>query len=381
MPSTIRQAALLIRKNLRLFKNNIAGEAGLAFGGPLIAVALTLYLYTIFNTAEDNKTTLIKPDLSRFASASLGPLAVVTDGSPQATTIVSNLAALGASPRNFITEVAMETYCRVEDCWAGVVLDAPGGTGNWNYTLRCDEVNWQLVRWRNANYDPPEVMASLQVAVDHAIMASINPGVGTAASAAKITVTQLNNGVIRQLEYSFFESYMGAMLLCSFLPLVYSMLSRMVAEKEARLREGMLMMGLTPSAYTLSWFATYFLLYLPASLVAAIALRFTVYKDTSIPLLIILYIATLINFIALCFMVEPFLSSSRSGAMAVTAIVLIISAGAAVFNTKAWDASSTAKTAASLVSPVAFAYANRVVAHLEGNFDGLSFSNISDDVF
>ncbi|RKO88193.1 ABC-2 family transporter protein-domain-containing protein [Blyttiomyces helicus] len=377
MPSTTRQAGLLVRKNFRLFRNNVAGEAGLAFGGPLIAVALTIYLYTIFKTAEDNKITHIKPDLGRFASADLGPLAVVTDGSPQASNIVAKLAALGATPLNFTSEAAMETYCRAEHCWAGVVFDAPRSTGTWDYTLRCDERNWQITRWRPTNYDPPEVMASLQIAVDHAIMSSINTSVGAAASAAPITVTQLNNGVIRQLEYSFFESYMGALLICSFLPLVYSMLSRTVAEKEARLKEGMLMMGLTPSAYTLSWFVTYLVLYLPASLVAPVALRATIYSNTSIPILIILYIGTLINMIALCFMVEPFLSSPRSGAMAVAAMLLVFSASAAVFNTKAWDASSAAKTAASLVSPVAFMYANRVVAHFEGNYNGLSFSTIS----
>ncbi|RKO92390.1 hypothetical protein BDK51DRAFT_43334 [Blyttiomyces helicus] len=218
-------------------------------------------------------------------------------------------------------------------------------------------------------------------------MTSTNPDAGTAASAAQITVTQLNNGVFRQLDYSFFESRSSprkrfASLFCGIEHVAIRCRQTLTESThppivQARLKEGMLMMGLTTPAYTLSWFITYFLLYLPAALVAAICLRVSVYQDTSIPLLMIFYVVTLLNMIALCFMVEPFLSSPRSGAMAVTAMLLVVSAGAAVFNTRVWDASSFAKTAASLVSPVAFMYANRVVAHFEGNYDSLAFSNIS----
>lgn len=119
---------------------------------------------------------------------------------------------------------------------------------------------------------------SLQNFIDNLILQK-----ETSNPAAKIDSTITSRTVKAHVEDDLFSSLQGQISMFIALPLLLPYLRFMngiMTEKEKKIREGMKIMGLTNSAFYLSWFITYFIIFTIISLMVSIALK-SIFKNSS----------------------------------------------------------------------------------------------------
>lgn len=180
-----------------------------------------------------------------------------------------------------------------------------------------------------------------------------------------------------------FAGAIGALLplfiILSYIVPVSQLIRALVLEKERKIKEGMKMMGLTNSAFYLSWFATTFVQFLLiAVLVTAVARNGTnnsVFIYSEGIMVFIFFLVFNLSVITLCWLISVFFSKSKTAA---TVGVLLFFAtyfpSVAVENP---DIGYGAKIMASLLSPTAFTLGMGVFADQEGGQVGVKLENIN----
>eukprot|EP00913_Durusdinium_trenchii_P004541 g4217.t1 len=166
----------------------------------------------------------------------------------------------------------------------------------------------------------------------------------------------------------------SAFLLISLAYSVNRMITGVVMEREARLREGMRMMGMRSSAFYASWVATYVLLYL--FVVTGVVLLLTVGEilPRSSPSLLFIWLMTFsLAAIAYGLVITTFFTRAKTAA----------TVGSILFYTTSYlkhlanpGSSSSTLRLLSLLPPVAFELGADLVAGLESLQVGVTWSNV-----
>jgi hypothetical protein len=169
----------------------------------------------------------------------------------------------------------------------------------------------------------------------------------------------------------FYQAILSGLTLLFVLAWVYSvstLISALVDEKEKRMRESMLSMGLSPLALYASWFATYAVMMLAVA--AAIALvGVSLFPSSSALLVFALFAAWGLSTITFCFFLSAFFTQAKVAS--VLGAALFILAFFATYGLSETTPAST-RTLYSLLCPAALDQAIMVLAALETDGVGLT---------
>ncbi|KAJ3287594.1 ATP-binding cassette sub- A member 1 [Borealophlyctis nickersoniae] len=218
----------------------------------------------------------------------------------------NSLDIVGASSADFVYDYILANPNRTR--WA-ITFNQPTAT---NYT------NIQYQIWFNTSLtaNSSDVFGSEMLTVtrgiDEAIMTVLNPG----STATRIDVTlkdwpkippsTLSDTVVQSLGPVFF--------FCTEMVIFINVLNQIVAEKEAKLRHGMEMMGLKPSVYWISHFLSNTLLVFVSSLVTTIfglIFQFTAFKETHFMVLWITFFLFGLGMVMLAFFITTLVRRVR----------------------------------------------------------------------
>ena len=152
----------------------------------------------------------------------------------------------------------------------------------------------------------------------------------------------------------FLQIFVSIYFVMAYSPFVNFLLVGLVTEKEKKIKEGMLMMGLRTSAFWLSWFLTYALTILISTIVvtiiAAVASLYRASNPFIIFLLLFFYGLSIVTF---SFMLTPFFNKATvAGAVGSLSTVAFT---ALYFPVTLLPTPPFAKWILSLLSPVALA--------------------------
>ncbi|KAG5484804.1 hypothetical protein LSCM1_06630 [Leishmania martiniquensis] len=160
-------------------------------------------------------------------------------------------------------------------------------------------------------------------------------------------------------------------LVLSFLYPVTQLTKRIVLEKELRIREAMLIMGLSNTSLYLSWLVTYALQYLVECIVIVILLKLTFVPSSDAYVLFMTFYLFALSTIPLSGLIASFFSKARLASMLAPLIFFALSVPTFAFT----SASGNVIVGVSILSPTAFAAALTNILTLEVAV-GFDFSDI-----
>ncbi|KAJ9453785.1 ABC transporter A family member 1 [Diplonema papillatum] len=183
---------------------------------------------------------------------------------------------------------------------------------------------------------------------------------------------------VRNQFYSAAGGLIPLLLSLSFLYPVSCLVGGIVEEKEQRLREGMLIMGLSKQSFYSSWYCTYLVVLTTSNLLILMIAAPTFFSGSSALLVFLLYQLFAMSIIALSLLLTVFFSKARIAAIAAPLLMFItvvpkfmIPDGTAV-GTKALF---------SLLAPVAFSEATELLTIYETAGRGASFADLFTDEY
>jgi len=165
---------------------------------------------------------------------------------------------------------------------------------------------------------------------------------------------------------SAFLSIVGALaplfLVFGYLYPVSQLVKRIVEEKEQRVREAMMIMGLGTGSFYISWVLTYFILQFFTALICAILLKATMMPKSDFFLIFVLFLLFGLSNIALSGLISAFFSKSRIAALVSPVVFFVFS-----IPSFALPATTPGGVFAflSLLSPTAFAVGLRLMLDFE----------------
>ncbi|KAK7198983.1 ATP-binding cassette subfamily A, member 1 [Novymonas esmeraldas] len=150
-------------------------------------------------------------------------------------------------------------------------------------------------------------------------------------------------------------------LVLAFLYPVAQLTKKIVLEKELRIREAMLIMGLSNTSLYLSWFVTYALQYLVECIVIVILLKVTFVPSSDAFVLFLTFYLFALSTIPLSGLIAAFFSKARLASMLAPLIFFALSVPTFAFT----SASANVIIGVSVLSPTAFASALTNILTLE----------------
>eukprot|EP01062_Namystynia_karyoxenos_P054875 TRINITY_DN4545_c1_g2_i1.p1 TRINITY_DN4545_c1_g2~~TRINITY_DN4545_c1_g2_i1.p1 ORF type:complete len:2056 (+),score=688.77 TRINITY_DN4545_c1_g2_i1:111-6278(+) len=174
--------------------------------------------------------------------------------------------------------------------------------------------------------------------------------------------------------YTAAGSMLPLVMVLAFLYPVSKCVSGIVMEKELRLREGMLIMGLSKSAFYLSHFVSYFILLSVSCIVITLMAAGTFMHNSSAVLIFLMFELFGISVVALCLLISVFFSKSRIASIFAPLAMFITAVPKFALSS---DVGSGLKNFMSLLSPVAFGYGAELMCNYEGSGQGARL----DDMF
>jgi ABC-type multidrug transport system ATPase subunit len=163
------------------------------------------------------------------------------------------------------------------------------------------------------------------------------------------------------------------LIVFSFLYPVSQQTKRLVEEKEKRIREAMLIMGLGSGSFYLSHWLTYQLIYLTTSLFASIILKLTVFNQSDFFITFFLYYLFCLSCISLSSLMSACFSKSRLATLLSPVIFFIISIPFFAVN----SAPTSLLSFFSLMSPSGFAIGVDLLAKYESGIGMTSADLVS----
>ncbi|TPX56028.1 hypothetical protein SpCBS45565_g08461 [Spizellomyces sp. 'palustris'] len=163
----------------------------------------------------------------------------------------------------------------------------------------------------------------------------------------------------------------------AFSPFLTSLLFNLVTEKEKKIKEGMLMMGLHPVAFWLSWAVTYAGTLLVVVLLITAVIHFaSILPQSNFLLLVIIYYVYTLSLVALAFALTTFFSKAKMAT--VVGPFLSIVPGVLFIPIRSANLSAGPSVLLSmLLSPMALSLTMDKTVSLETSGTGLQFSNLS----
>lgn len=190
-------------------------------------------------------------------------------------------------------------------------------------------------------------------------------------------------GFTSNLFYEIAANVFPLFLLISFLSPTSALIRGIVQEKENRIREGMQMMGLSTSALYASWFITYAIIFSFIAVLISLISNATFFPNSLFSSLFLMFLMFGISTTAFCFMISVFFSRAKTGST--IGVLLYFAAFFPFWTVGDVESSASEKTAASLLTPTAFALTLDKVSQFEdrgqgvrlGDNDTLEFRNYS----
>ncbi|BFZ21348.1 hypothetical protein BsWGS_24386 [Bradybaena similaris] len=222
--------------------------------------------------------------------------------------------------------------------------------------------------------------ALLQMAVENVLMENLS--ISSGIRSRKIQVQMMDKG-----EYSpdttTIQAISSIYFVFSFSFMANFLAVNIVAEKEKKIKDGMLMMGLRNSVFWLSWGIVYIALITAASLIMiAIIAGSGYFKHSNMFLLFICFILYGSSIITFAFMITPFFNKSRAaGAVTGFSTVIISCIYLAISQTRdAMSYDSNVPVGAQwilcLLSPISFATFVDQALFLDIHMNGFGFGSI-----
>ncbi|CAD2222743.1 ABC-2 family transporter protein/ABC transporter, putative [Angomonas deanei] len=166
-------------------------------------------------------------------------------------------------------------------------------------------------------------------------------------------------------------------LVLGFLYPVSQMTKRIVVEKELRLREAMLIMGLTETVMYLSWFIIYVVQFALVSLISTILLKVTYVKNSNFGIIFFIFFFFCLSIITLSGLMAAFFTKSRLAALLAPLIYFVLSIPLFAMQ----DTKGGARIGISFLSPSALAVAFDILFdhELSGGMTGSDLTYFRDD--
>ena len=121
------------------------------------------------------------------------------------------------------------------------------------------------------------------------------------------------------------QGYFSLFMVLSFLFPVSQLVKSIVKEKEARIREAMLIMGLGTGSFYVSWFVTYAIQFAITSLISAIIMRITFFPKNNFGVVFFLLFFFSLSSIALAGLLSTIFSKARVSALVSPIIYFLLS--------------------------------------------------------
>ncbi|OMJ73092.1 hypothetical protein SteCoe_28294 [Stentor coeruleus] len=183
-------------------------------------------------------------------------------------------------------------------------------------------------------------------------------------------------------EDGFLVAIQGALvffIIISYLIPVSRFLSLIVHEKETKTKEMMMMMGLTHTAYWLSWITYYFIIYTIVSIaLTIISIQMNIFANSNSGLIFLYYWLFGMACLSFSIFLSMFFSKSRSAVL--VGVPLFLGSYFVSFAVADPAISMNKKAGASLLPTVGFVLVTNVVAQLESGVTGIQNSNIDYDI-
>eukprot|EP00759_Apiculatamorpha_spiralis_P008789 PhF_6_TR15659/c0_g1_i1/m.24334 len=169
------------------------------------------------------------------------------------------------------------------------------------------------------------------------------------------------------------------LVVLGFMYPVAQLVKRLVEEKELRIREGMMIMGLGRAAFYGSWFITYTVMQFITAVLCTLLLDYTIYDLGNGFIIWLVFMLFGLSTIMFSLLMSTFFSSSRVAAL--TAPIVFCAVSIPVFAISSTQSSGT-YTLMSLLSPSAFSLALRTITNYEmlRGFQPEDVSNSADVV-
>eukprot|EP01135_Chromosphaera_perkinsii_P004597 Nk52_evm5s290 gene=Nk52_evmTU5s290 len=281
------------------------------------------------------------------------------------------------------SESALDSYCAEHSCIVGVVFSDGNsssqgyGVPSWTYTMKQDydvfygDSDKRKVDVRSGSgMFGSNGLLTIQMTLDQAIAAyEKNQSLAYDELLSSVRWDNFTPETIqftsksqeeedyenRKAFYNLVDSAGGCITALFFSTVVYFMVGELLTEKESRLQEAMLIMGLNASTYFFSWVLTAFAILVIPWILCAIILQAAIYTDTSMILFIILFVLAGISFIPLSLIMTNFFQKANTGTFASVLIVLGVAVGCQALYV-ATDLTTVAKGFLSLLSPGALLF-------------------------
>ena len=176
--------------------------------------------------------------------------------------------------------------------------------------------------------------------------------------------------------WSTISSFFGIIFALALVGSVAFVTQQIVNEKEHRIREAMLIMSLSRSAYYLSWLFTFMASHVVSALLMTLASYVGLFTKTNFGFLFIYYYLFLLSSFSFSFLISSFFSKARVAQ--IVGLILWFAGGFVGLMMGALaNPPREALQALSLFPPVAFGNAGKVFQLLGGNDIGVDFTRMN----
>ncbi|KAJ3112675.1 hypothetical protein HDU96_004305 [Phlyctochytrium bullatum] len=414
----------LLRKNYAIFRSKTVSNITMLYIFPVFLIFSGLQLrqneITGFETGVGRPQQL-DLDLSKFSGAST--LVFADDRAPDRRnpglqTIVDAfqkfLGARGVSLHvatsglDLLRECSPTppTYKPTRSCWAGVTFTnlANENGQQWNYTLSFDSkaILPKVAEKYNVNKDlglyPNAGLAQLQILLDRVLLrlsanvstesATVNARLDAWEGAAVNNVQILSKTLADQLRpfYGNVKVLGAIVVLAAFLPHVSWMAINMLLEKEANIKEAMVIMGMQEWMYTASWILSALAFSSFSFVLSGVAFWFLSFPSSSLVVCIVFILVAGSALLAFTLTTTVLLTKARMAGLIATSLTLVCGQKALTRNPNSIASVVAANTttgmpllamSAALPSGLII-FGIRLLASAEDNTTPVTLSNLTD---
>ncbi|CAL1534216.1 unnamed protein product [Lymnaea stagnalis] len=347
MASFWQQLKALLLRNILLKKRN-KGQLFQELFFPIYFVAILAMVKEI--TKPENKPAMKFPanDIKNFNYDLYGGSVYVAPNTNQTQQlmedVVRQLSSYGISYTMFPTQEEAEAQYKQNSSGiaAGVIFNymgdpnayairvgyhlVPGTKTFFSYdggSCRGDKSGKDFGQTCAVNSYLYTAFATLQIAIDNALMKDL--GVPTVDLDSRQIDVKLMDKPNFSPDTNYIQTLSSIYFVFSFSVLANYLAVNIVAEKEKKIKEGMLMMGLRSSVFWLSWTLIYMAMVVVASGMMILIINFSsFFKQSNLFLLYLIFIFYGCSFIAFAFMITPFFNKAKvAGAVAGFSTVII----------------------------------------------------------
>jgi ABC-type multidrug transport system fused ATPase/permease subunit len=211
--------------------------------------------------------------------------------------------------------------------------------------------------------------------LDSLLLAKATGGSGGPGISVQLTPFPVAAGRVSTFEDAVSPVF-GLYMVLAFMWPFSRLVRHIVDEKERRLKEGMMMMGLRNSVFWWSWALTYLLIFGLVAVLGAFILSINLFSYANLALVVLLYLLYAVSLICLGLLVSTFFDRAKTaGTLSNFLLIIIYIPFVAVSSPNRGEAG---KLGACLLSPVAFSLANLQLLQYEKAFIGVQWDNVAE---